>query len=203
MVKDAALVDAPFLRAFGARYGYLLKCYLPVPKAKMSTPIAPKSPQPRRQSPSDQPETEGVCWKHPESSAGPRPSETHHPQRNRSPRGSRRRRGSRRAPRRPRSRQRPVMSSFADTFVERRVREGRMSARLAGEDSKEPLRDKCKGSYVGLGRCVPRHFGRARQDLGNKCFSPRHAPGCEGPDMRHWARNCPNRASLEARMRRN
>ena len=56
--------------------------------------------------------------------------------------------------------------------------------------------------FLGLGARASQHVGRTCQDLGNKCCLPRRAPGREGPNVCHWARDCPNRAALEARLRR-
>ena len=143
--KDAARVVSPFLRVFGACYEFLPKCNMPASKAKASPSNAPEAPGRSAEilaiNPSS-PRSKGLSSKQPESNADPRLSETHRPRRNRSPRGGRRIRGSRRAPRRSRSRQRPAASSSADTLVDRRVRDERLSAWLAGEDLKGALRDK-------------------------------------------------------------
>ena len=60
----------------------------------------------------------------------------------------------------------------------------------------------CKNCFLGAGVRVLRHRGRLRQDSGN----PRHlllrALGCEGKEVYHGARDCPNREPLERKMRR-
>ena len=132
--------------------------------------------------------------------------------------------GSERKSRRWRSRSRARSSFPADSLVGRKVREARLAAWLAGEDEScynaglavwlpgwpgwpgwpfaWSLRDKCENCYAGSGTHVPRHQGRARQDLGTRCYLPRRAPGCDGEDGRNWARDCANRARLDEKMRR-
>ena len=88
------------------------------------------------------------------------------------------------------------MSSSADTLVAKRVRDERFAARVAGEDSKGSLRDKCVNCYIGLGTHVPRHVGRTCQDLGNECYRPRRAPGRDGAGVYHWGRGRPARRPI-------
>ena len=185
MVRDAARVETPFLRAFAACYGYLLKCNMLVSKGKMVPAIAPESPQSRQASPSQQPKGDGPPTKRPDPSIENRPSDRRLA-RERSPRGSRKYRGASRLSSRLRSRRRSKMSSAADTLADKRVRDERLAAWAAGEDSRGSPRDKCKDCYIGLGTDVPRHVGRTCQDLGNKCDPPRRAPGCDGAGACHW-----------------
>ena len=138
----------------------MLKYNTPAPKGPLASantrpPSAPAQPAP-------QPKMGGSEDKKPD-----RPFEGSRP-RNRSPRRARRPFGNHRGGRRSRSRHRPAATINADTLVDKRVRDERMSAWLAGGDSKGPLRDKCKNCYIGLGAHVPRHVGRSRQELGNR-----------------------------------
>ena len=134
MAKDAARVETPFLRVFAACYGYLSKNSTPVSKGELVSAIAPKSPQSEQPLPSQRPKGDGPPTKRPEFRIENRPSDRR-VARGRSPRGSRKNRGARRPSCRPRSRRRPKMSSAADTLAGRRVRDERLAARAAGEES--------------------------------------------------------------------
>ena len=183
MVRGAARAEIPFLRSFDSLYGYMLKDNMPAPKGPL-TPANAFEPPSTQANPAPQPKKESPEDKNPDRPVGgSRP-------RNRSPRGARRSRGPRRGARRSRRRRRPAMCPNAGRLVEKRARDERLPARLAGEDSKGSLRDKCKNCYIGLG--APRHVGRSCQLLSNRRHLPCRAPGCEGSMVRHWPRDCPN-----------
>ena len=194
MVKDAARVETPFLRVCGARYGYSLKYNMPATKGPQVSAIATQPPR-KQNAPSAPPKKAGT-----EGRPAGRAADRSRP-RARSHRASRKVRGGQKT-RRSRSPRRPPRASSADTSVAKKVRDKRIAAWLAGEDGKGSLRGKCKNCYVGLGARVSRREGRLRQDLGNQCYLPRRARSYERKNARHWARDCPNRAHLDARARR-
>ena len=56
--------------------------------------------------------------------------------------------------------------------------------------------------FLGTGTHAPRHTGSSRHNLGNKCYLVSNVPGCEGEQVCHWLRECPNRAFKNGRKRR-
>ena len=130
MVKDAARVGTPFLRVSAACYGFSLTRNMPVPRGKLVSAMAQKSPQSKQPLPSQQPKGDGPSTKRPESRIENRPSDRR-VARERSPRGARMYRGARRPSRRSRSCRRSKMSSAADTLADKRVRDERLAAWVA------------------------------------------------------------------------
>ena len=111
-----------------------------------------------------------------------------------------RRRGAKSDDHRRRSREK--VSGDTVRGADGKTRDERPSAWGAGVDSMGSFRDLRKNCCLGTGAHVPRHEGRSRQNLGNPRHLPRRAPGREGKDVCHWARNCPNRHLVETGMRR-
>ena len=181
MVKDAARVETPPLRGVDARYGHLTKYNLPLSKAGVSVVGAPQSPDPRPPAPDGaQPKSSEPVATRPNSQELPRVSYARPTFRDRGPQHGRGFKGSKRKSRRSRGRSRAKVSFSAGSSGDKKVREPRLAARLAGGDEKGSLRDKCENRYMVLGTHVPRHQGCTRQDLGNMCYSPRRDPGREG-----------------------
>ena len=85
-VKDAARVETPFLRAFGARFGYLLEYSMPASEGKAAPSNAPKTPQPKQQATPVQSKGDGPPSERRDSRVETRPNEKQSPRkRNRSP----------------------------------------------------------------------------------------------------------------------
>ena len=183
------------MRVFAACSGYLFKYNAPVSEGGIVSAVAPKSPQSRQLLPSQRPEGDGPSTKRPEPSIENRPSDRR-VARERSPRGSRTYCGARRPSRRSRSLRRSKMSSAADTLADIRIRDERLAAWVAGEDSKGSHRDKCENCFLGLGTHVSRHVSRTCRDLGNKRYLPRRPPGCDGAGVCRWGRGCPSRRPI-------
>ena len=120
MVVDAARIETPFLRAFEARFGYLMKYNMPAPKGPQSSAIATQSPV-KQDGPSGPPKKASA-----ENKPAGHPAERSH-ERGRSARASRKVRGGQKS-RRSRSPRRPATASSADTLVEERVRDERLAA---------------------------------------------------------------------------
>ena len=97
----------------------------------------------------------------------------------------------------PRSHSREQVSGNPARVVDKKTRDERRITWASGVACKGSLRDLCNHCYLGSGAHVPGHEGRSRQDLGNPCHLLRHALGCEGKDVCHWACNCPNRQLLD------
>ena len=147
MVRSAANVEAPVLRAFDARYGYLLKYNMPVSKGPQLAAVATQ-PSVKQDGPSAPPRKAGA-----EGRPAGRTVDRIHP-RGRSPCAPRKTRGGQKT-RRPRSPRRPPPASSAESSAEKKVRDERVAAWLAGEDRQGSLRAKCANCYVGLGTHVP------------------------------------------------
>ena len=186
------MAETPFLRVFDARYGYLLKCNMPVSEGPQDVAVAPQ-PAPRRGAPSALQSKEAV-----EAEPAVRTGDRSRP---RSPRAPRRKRGGQKHRRSRRPRLRP-QAPPADQMADKSAYEERMGFWLAVEESRGSLRDKCKNCYIGLGTHAPKHEGRSCHDLGNQCYLPRRARGCGRKRARHWACDCPNRVQLNERSRR-
>ena len=84
----------------------------------------------------------------------------------------------------------------------KKTRGERPGAWGAGAGCKVLLRDQCKICNLDTGTHVARRKGRSRHDSGNPRNALYRAPGCEGKDVRYWARNCPKRQLVEREMRR-
>ena len=137
MVKDAARAETPLLRACDARYGCLLKYNMPATKGPQSTSIAPQ-PSVKNDGPSAPPKkaaAEGKPANRAVDRSRPRGRSTRAPRKTRGGRKTRRSRSPRRHP--------PVSS--AETSGDRQVRDGRVAAWLAGEDSRGSLRSPRHG----------------------------------------------------------
>lgn len=203
MVKDAVRAGAPFLRVFGVRFAYPVKCNLPLSKAVVA-PVAPGAfPTPATVRPQRASKPDDVGCAQFRTSSPPKYESRWRPRG--APESSRgcysatsRQYGELDEPRRRfRGRFCAMSSGHADRVVGKKTREERLRAWDAGVDAKGRSQDLRENCYTGTGSHVPQHKGRSRQDLGNPCLPQSRAPGCEGKDICHWARDCPSRTQLD------
>ena len=198
--KDAASVEPAFSRVFDARYGYLVKRNLPLSKAVVA-PVAPEVSPPASAQPPRASKPDGIVFVQTKAIIPPVLGGRYCVRG--APRSPPRRAGkSDDRRRRSRARSRQQASGDRARVVDKKTRDERLSAWGAGVDGKGSLRDLRKNCYSGTGADAPRRKSRSRRDLGNPRHLPRRAPGREGKEVYHWARDRPNRQLLEGKMRR-
>ena len=73
------------------------------------------------------------------------------------------------------------------------VVDDRICAWDVGRDDAGHLRGARKKCYLVAGKLIPRHRGRACQELGSSRFLPRRAPGRRDQEIARRVSGCPNK----------